>query len=114
LCGCGAWIPDGAGQVWAGLEKLNAGASRGSAQTTQDRGVGQIPFEYQSSPRSGTPNYQENNDRIVSKMLCRPDICQPVGPDSNARDDRNARMFPPNDLYESWRDYLSCNTEMEP
>jgi hypothetical protein len=47
-------------------------------------------------------------------MLCRPDICQPVGPDSNARDDRNARMFPPNDLHESWRDYLSCNTELEP
>jgi hypothetical protein len=52
----GAWIPDGAREIRIGIEQLDAGGSRRSAQTTEYDGVSPILPEHQSSPQSGKCN----------------------------------------------------------
>jgi hypothetical protein len=64
-----AWIPNGACQIWIGIEKLNAGRPRGRAQTTQDEGKSPTRLAHQRSPQFGKSNLQKTDDKIVSKIL---------------------------------------------
>ncbi len=51
-----ARIPDGAGEIWVGIEKLDAGRLRGRGQTAEYDGVSPILPKHHSSPQSGKSN----------------------------------------------------------